>query len=228
MHSRVRNRVDISLYAIVDPARTKDRPLDILARDAMAGGASLIQYRDKAAAARVMLARARAIGEAIEGSGVPLIVNDRTDVTYAAGADGVHLGQDDLPPADARDMLGDNAIIGLSIKTEDDARRAPLEALDYVFIGGVFATASKDNPAAIGVEGWSALAAIVRERDPEIPIGAIAGIDESNISELIAAGADGVAVISAIFMADDVEDAARALRQTVEYARRRTQDMRVP
>ena len=222
MHSRARNPVDISLYAIADPARTRGRPLDILTRDAMAGGASLIQYRDKAAPARTMLEQERAIGEAIEGSGVPLIVNDRVDIAFAAGADGVHLGQDDLPPADARDMLGDRAIIGLSIKTPEDARQAPLEDLDYVFIGGVFQTASKDNPVAIGVEGWKALAAIIRQRDPEIPIGAIAGIDESNIAEMIAAGADGVAVISAIFMADDVEDATRVLRQTVEHARRRT------
>ena len=219
MNSRQRNPVDISLYAIADPERSHGRPLDVLCRDAMAGGASLIQYRDKKAGTRTMVDRAHAIAEAIEGSGVQLIINDRVDVALAVLADGVHLGQKDLPAKAAREILGDSAIIGLSVKTEEDARSAPLDVLDYVFIGGVFQTSSKDNPDAIGLAGWQALAQIIRGRDADIPIGAIAGIDESNIADMIAAGADGVAVISAIFMADDVEDAARGLRHRVEHAK---------
>jgi thiamine-phosphate pyrophosphorylase len=116
-------------------------------------------------------------------------------------------------------MLGDEAIIGLSVKTIEEAHTAPLEDLDYVFIGGVFETASKNNPTAIGVEGWKERAAIIRKRDPEMPLGAIAGIDAGNIAELIAAGADGVAVISAIFMADDVVEATGALRRIIDDAR---------
>lgn len=221
MASRRRIPVDISLYAIADPARCNGRPVDALSRDAMAGGASLIQYRDKSADIRSMIAQARAIAEAIAGSNVPFIVNDRVDVALAANADGVHLGQDDMPAADARMVMGDSAIIGLSIKTQDEARNAPLEILDYVFIGGVFGTSSKDNPDAIGTAGWQRLAAIIRKRDPLIPIGAIAGIDESNIVDILSAGADGVAIISAIFMADDVEDSTRVLRQLVDGGKRR-------
>ncbi len=218
MAKRQRIPVDISLYAIADPARAKNRPIDHLVHDAMAGGASLVQYRDKLSSGRIMYERTQNISETLYESGVPLIVNDRADIAFAAGADGVHLGQDDIYPLHAREILGDKAIIGLSIKTLDDARTAPLDDLDYVFIGGVFETESKDNPAAIGIDGWRQRADIMRNRDADIPIGAIAGIDESNVPDLIAAGADGVAIISAIFMADDVEDATRVLRQIVDRA----------
>ena len=105
------------------------------------------------------------------------------------------------------------------MKTVEEAHTAPLDDLDYVFIGGVFDTTSKDNPAAIGIEGWKERAAIIRARDPDIPIGAIAGIDENNVADLFAAGVDGVAVISAIFMSDDAEDATRVLRQIIDDAR---------
>lgn len=218
MPRRERNPVDISLYAIADPERAKNRPIDILAEDAMAGGASLLQYRDKSASARVQCDNAAAISEALYGSDVPLIINDRSDIAFVAAADGVHLGQDDPHPSRIRELLGNKAIIGYSVKTADEARNAPLEDLDYVFIGGVFETESKDNPAAIGVSGWRDLAAMVRQRDSDMPIGAIAGINETNIAQLIEAGADGVAIISAIFMADNVQKATRRLRAIVDDA----------
>ncbi len=219
MTKRQKNPVDISLYAIVDPNRSLGRPLDLLARDAMSGGATMIQYRDKQSTSRGMYEQALEITEALWGSEVPLIVNDRADIAFAVGAAGVHLGQDDLIPSDARELLGDDAIIGFSVKTVEEAHTAPLDDLDYVFIGGVFDTASKDNPAAIGIDGWKERAAIIRARDPDIPIGAIAGIDENNVADLFAAGVDGVAVISAIFMSDDAEDATRVLRQIIDDAR---------
>ena len=221
MDSRKRTTVDILLYAIADPEWCNGRPLDELSRNAAAGGASLIQYRDKSDDVRAMIKRSREITKAIEGSGVPFIVNDRVDVALAVDAAGVHLGQEDMPAADARKILGDEAIIGLSIKTTEEAQSAPLEILDYVFVGGVFPTSSKNNPSAIGVSGWKRLAEIIRGRDPEIPVGAIAGIDESNIEEIVSAGADGVAIISAIFMADDVEKASRVLRQRAVQAKTR-------
>jgi thiamine-phosphate pyrophosphorylase len=219
MTKRQKNPVDITLYAIADPTRSMDRPLDLLAHDAVAGGASLVQYRDKHSSTRAMYEQALEINEALWSSNVPLIINDRADIAFAVGAEGVHLGQDDLFPSDAREILGEQAIIGLSVKTIEEAHAAPLDDLDYVFIGGVYQTESKDNPTAIGVDGWKERAAIIRARDPKIPIGAIAGIDASNIAELIAAGADGIAVISAIFMADQVEDATRVLRQVIDDAR---------
>ena len=209
---------DIRLYAILDPARAKGRDLPELARAAAKGGATILQYRDKHATTREMVERARAIRAALEGSGVPFLVNDRVDVALAAGADGVHVGQDDMAPADARALLGPDAIVGLTIKTQAHAEAAPLEALDYVCIGGVFETASKENPVAIGLDGWRAVATHFRAHAPHLPVVAIAGIDATNAAETMRAGADGVAVISALFMADDVEAATRAMRAVLENA----------
>src|SRR5271166_6651799 len=115
---------------------------------------------------------------------------------------------------DARFLLGTHAIIGLSIKTPDQAARAPIEHLDYVCIGGVFATSSKDNPdPPIGLSGLQSIYAVMRSRDPDLPIGAIAGIDATNAGAAVAAGADGVAVISALSLANDPQAAARGLRE---------------
>src|SRR5262245_39744491 len=132
-----RQMLDLRLYALVDPERANGRALDELARRVVAGGATLVQLRDKHGATRRLVAEARAIKQALAASGVPLLVNDRVDVALAAGADGVHVGQDDMAVADARRLLGERAIIGLSVKTPAQAREAPLDLLDYVAIGGV-------------------------------------------------------------------------------------------
>ncbi|MGQ7792659.1 thiamine phosphate synthase [Faunimonas sp. B44] len=213
------NPVDLTLYGILDPARSRGRPLPDLARAAVSGGATLLQYRDKTGSTRQMVDAVRAIRAAVAGSGVPLLVNDRVDVALAAGAEGVHVGQDDMAAGDARRLLGPQALIGLSVKTEAEATGSPLDEIDYVCVGGVFETQSKDNPGAVGVAGWRALAAILRRRRPGLPVGAIAGIDETNAAAIVAAGAEGVAVISALFMADEVEAAAARLRRIVEDAR---------
>jgi thiamine-phosphate pyrophosphorylase len=147
-----------------------------------------------------------------------LIVNDRVDVALAAGADGVHIGQDDMDPADARRLLGPRAIIGLSVKTPEQARTAPLEHLSYVAVGGVFPTTSKNNPPPIGVDGLREIVAAVRARLPGFPVGAIAGITEANAAEVIAAGADGIAVISALSFAPDPAQAAGKLRGIIDAA----------
>ena len=158
-----------------------------------------------------MTSAARAIREEIAGSGVKLIVNDRVDVALAAGADGVHLGQEDMEPSDARHLLGPDAIIGISIKLPHEAEEAPVYLVDYAFVGGVFDTRSKNNPDSVGIAGWSRLAGILRRRSPGLPVGAIAGIDETNAASLFEAGADGIAVISALFMRENVSEAARRL-----------------
>jgi thiamine-phosphate pyrophosphorylase len=131
----------------------------------------------------------------------------------------VHVGQDDMAVEDARRLLGPEAIIGLSVKTVAQAKAAPLDLLDYVAIGGVFATSSKDNPdPPVGTDGLHTIAAAVRARAPALPICAIAGIDRGNARAVIAAGADGVAVISALSMAADPAAAARDLRAVVDQA----------
>ena len=211
--------VDVRLNAIVDPERANGRSLAELARLTVAGGATLIQLRDKYGSTRRMIEEARAIKAALAGTGVPLVVNDRVDVALVAGADGVHVGQDDMRVEDARRLLGPTAIIGLSIKTVALANAAPIDQLDYVGVGGVYATKSKDNPnAPIGVAGLGAIVAAFRARKPGLPICGIAGIDASNAAPVIVAGADGVAVISALSMKPDPQAAARELRGIVDAA----------
>jgi thiamine-phosphate pyrophosphorylase len=213
-------KADIRLYALVDPQRSGGHTLPDLARRVVDGGATLVQLRDKLGSTRDMVERARAIKAALAGTGVRLLVNDRVDVELAAGADGVHVGQDDMAAADARALLGPGATIGLSVKTAAQAAGAPLEALDYICIGGVFATSSKDNTSApIGVAGLRSILAALRARSGDFPVGAIAGIDSSNAADVISAGADGVAVIAALSLAPDPEAAARELRAIVDRAR---------
>jgi thiamine-phosphate pyrophosphorylase len=210
---------DLRLYALVDPQHAGGRDLAELSFLLAQGGATLVQLRDKVGSTQAMVETARAIRGRLAPLGVPLLINDRADVAFAAGADGVHLGQDDMAVADARRLLGPHAMIGLSIKTLAQAAHAPIEHLDYVCIGGVFATASKDNPdAPIGLAGLERICAQMRGRDPDLPIGAIAGINASNAGAVIATGADGVAVISALALADDPRAAARDLRAIVEAA----------
>lgn len=212
-------KVDLRLYAILDPERTRGRNLVDLARAAATGGATLVQYRDKHAGTRDLVARARAIKAALAGTGVPLLVNDRVDVALAAGADGVHVGQDDMDAADARRLLGPQAIIGVTLKTQTHLGELATLPVDYGCIGGVFATGSKDNPdPPVGLAGLARLVDSARGTRPGLPVGAIAGIDATNASAVIGAGADGIAVISALFMRKDVEAAARKLRGIVDGA----------
>jgi len=208
--------VDLRLYALLDPAQRGGRDLSGLAR-LIGGAATLLQLRDKHGTTRVMIEQAKAIKAALPD--LPLLINDRVDVALAAEADGVHVGWDDMEAGEARLLLGKSAIIGLSLKTVAQASAAPLEHLDYVAIGGVFATQSKDNPdAPVGLAGLREIAAVVRKRAPRMPITAIAGIDASNAADVIAAGADGVAVISALSLAADPKAAAQELRGIVDRA----------
>ena len=206
-------QVDLRVYALVDPERAGGHGLPELAWHVAAGGATLVQLRDKHGSTRAMVAEARAIRENLVAMRVPFLINDRVDVALAADADGVHVGQDDMAVEDARRLLGPGAIIGLSIKSVEQAEAAPVDLLDYAAIGGVYATTSKDNPdPPVGVAGLTRIAQVLRRRRPELPICAIAGIDASNAAATIKAGADGVAVISALSLAANPPDAARELR----------------
>ena len=210
-------RVDLRLNAIVDPERAGGHDLVDLARRVAAGGATLVQLRDKRSETRIMVEEARAIKAALVPFAVPFVVNDRIDVALAALADGVHIGPDDMAVEDARRLLGPNAIIGFSIKTAAEAEAAPVELIDYAGIGGIYATVSKQqNSAPIGAEGFSRVAAVLRRRVPQLPLCGIAGIDAGNAAAVIAAGADGVAVISALSLAADPAAAAAGLREIVD------------
>jgi len=212
---------DLRLYAIIDPATAGGRSLTDLAR-LVAGSATLAQLRDKHGNTGAMVEEARALRSVLEPAGVPLLINDRIDVALAAEADGVHIGQDDMSPADARLLLGRTAIIGLSLSTVQHAQEAPLDLVDYVGIGAVYPTGSKDDASVpIGVAGLGDIVRVVRARKPGFPICAISGINATNAADTIGAEADGVAVISALSRAADPEKAARELRAVVDAALRR-------
>jgi thiamine-phosphate pyrophosphorylase len=210
-------RLDLRLNAIVDPERAGGYQLaDLVARCAR-GGATLVQLRDKRSETRTLIEEARAVRRALASFAVPFVVNDRVDVAMAADADGVHLGQDDMAVEDARRLLGPNAIIGLSIKSIEEAEAARLDLVDYVGSGGVYVTSSKQQKnVPIGPAGLAQIIAVLRRRAPDLPVCGIAGIDASNAAEVIAVGADGVAVISALSLVPSPETAARQLRKIVD------------
>ncbi|MBV8791132.1 MAG: thiamine phosphate synthase [Pseudolabrys sp.] len=209
--------VDLRLYALLDPQTAGGHSLGGLAR-MTAPAATLVQLRDKQGTTRAMIEEARTIRATLPPN-VPLLINDRVDVALAALANGVHVGWDDIDAVEARRLLGPDAIIGLSLKSVEQANAAPIEFLDYVAVGGVFATTSKDNPTSpIGIVGFKTILAAVRARAPNMPVCAIAGINASNADDVIAAGADGVAVISVLSKARDPAKAARDLRAVVDAA----------
>lgn len=194
------------LYPIADADATSD--VVALADAILAGGARLLQLRVKSAPTGLFVALAGAVKARTDRAGARLIVNDRADVAQLVGAAGVHLGQDDLPPAAARAMLGADAIIGFSthdLAQVDAALRAG--AIDYLAFGPIFATASKRDPDP--VQGVARLAA-VRARCP-LPLVAIGGIGARNLADVIAHGADAVAVIGALAGAPDPARATAAL-----------------
>jgi thiamine-phosphate pyrophosphorylase len=215
---------DLRLYVLLDAGRAERAALPALARAAVDGGATLLQYRDKRAETRTLVETARAIRSAVDGA-VPLLINDRVDVALAAGADGVHVGQDDMAAEDARRLLGPLAIIGISLSRDAHVAAIAEAPVDYACVSAVFATSSKDDAKAliealieapIGLIGFARLAAMVRKARPQLPVGAISGIDMRNAASVIGAGADGVAVISAITDAPDPKAATHELRTIVD------------
>lgn len=210
--------LDLRLYAIVDPEHDGGRPLPQLAREVAAGGATLVQLRDKKSDMRGMIELAKAVKAALPAH-VPLIINDNIDVMLESGADGVHLGQDDMGILEARKRIGPMPFVGLTIQTPAHAVAAPLADIDYVGIGGVYATGSKNNPRPpIGIKGLGDIVEVFRYRIGNFPMCAIAGITKDNAAETIAAGADGVSVISALSKAPDPAAAARELRAVIDAA----------
>lgn len=191
-----------------------------LAAQAAAGGADTVQFRQKDGTAREWIAALCPTVEACRAAGVACLVNDRLDLALAAGADGVHLGQTDLPVADARalvDRLG-GGIVGATATTADDARAAEAAGADYVGFGPVFPTASKDHPASVkGLAGLAEACAAVR-----IPVIAIAGLTPERVAPCLDAGAWGVAVMTAVTTADDVTAATARFRDEISRWRGRS------
>jgi thiamine-phosphate pyrophosphorylase len=206
----------LRLYLVTDRSLAAGRSLTEIVLAAVAGGVTIVQIRDKDATTRDFVEQGRSLKAALTGFHVPLIVNDRLDVAQAIGADGVHLGDDDMPCDAARLILGPTAIIGVSLtSTQGDAAKDT--NADYFAVSPVFTTGTKpDAGPALGLAGVETLRRTVRR-----PLVAIGGIDRHNAAGIIAAGTDGIAVISAIISADDPESAAADLRNQVDAALRR-------
>ncbi len=201
------------LYAIVDPLDTGRDPLD-LARAMLAGGARLLQLRLKATATGVLLATAERMRELTAAAGATFIVNDRADVARACGADGVHLGQDDLPIEAARTVLGPGPIVGFSTHSETQLAAARARGADYLAFGPIYATTSKSNAdPVLGCERVRAARALTAG-----PLVAIGGITAATAPAVLAAGADAVAIIGALVRAPDVERATAEILAIVEQS----------
>lgn len=203
-------RLDLRLYLVTDPHLVPAHALVDTVMAAVRGGVTCVQLRDKAADTRPLLEAARALVARLAPLGVPLIVNDRADVALAAGADGVHVGQSDLPIEDARRLLGPERIVGVSIEALEQADGAA--GADYLAASPVYATPTKtDTAPPLGLEGVRALV----ERGP-VPVVGIGGIGAAEAAAVMEAGAAGIAVVSAILGAPDVEAAAEQLRAAVD------------
>ena len=209
--------IDYSLYLVTDRGLAQGRETVNIVRAAIAGGVTCVQLREKHCATRVFIEEAQVLKALLDTLAykIPLIINDRLDIALAIGADGVHLGQTDMPIRDARRLVGSSMIIGISAESIADAIRAEAEGADYIGISPVFATPTKaDTAPPLGLEGVRQIRAAV-----SLPLVAIGGIQKENASAVIRAGADGVAVVSAIVTAACPRKAANALKQQIQSAR---------
>jgi thiamine-phosphate pyrophosphorylase len=208
-------RLDLSVYLITDRTLCGARGVLDTVREAIAGGVSVVQLRDPEAKTRALVEEARALVALLRPAKIPFIVNDRIDVALAADADGVHVGQKDMTVTDARRLIGQSRILGLSITSEADLDGADLTGVDYLGVGPIYATATKpDASPPIAVGGLRAVA-----RRSALPIVAIGGMHAGNAEEAIDAGAHGVAVVSAICAATDALVATAELAKVIARAR---------
>ena len=191
--------IDYSIYLVTDEACLHGRPLLECVEEALAAGVTLVQYRAKAANGGVLYAEACRLKELCDKYNVPLIINDRLDIALAVGAAGVHLGQDDLPCAVARRLLGEDYIIGVSAHNPAEAVKAVSEGADYLGCGAVFGTATKHDVAKLGLENLRGIRKAVA-----VPMVGIGGITADNYAEVLATGADGAAIVSGILAQDDI------------------------
>lgn len=196
------------LHLVTDRSLSQGRPLVEVVAEAVAGGVTCVQLREKDCSTREFLQEALALKELLQPLMVPLIINDRVDIALAVGADGVHLGQSDMPISHARRLLGPNCLIGISAESVDHAVEAEQQGADYIGISPVFSTPTKtDTAPALGLEGIRRIRQQVR-----IPLVGIGGINLTNARQVLAAGADGVAMVSAIMAAASPRLAAEVIR----------------
>ena len=205
------DRKDLVLYAVTDRSWLKGQTLLQQVEDAIKGGATFIQLREKELVSEAFLEEAKVIRQLCRKYNVPFVINDNVDIAEAVGADGVHVGQSDMEAGDVRKRLGPDKIIGVSARTVEQALLAQERGADYLGVGAVFHTGSKADAREIDHDTLKEICEAV-----DIPVIAIGGITRDNVIELKGTGICGVAVISAIFAQQDVEAAARDMRTQVE------------
>lgn len=207
---------DLRLYAITDRrALPAGVTLAQAVEAALDGGVTCLQLREKTASAGEILTLARTLLPLCRARKVPLLINDRVDIALAAGADGVHLGQDDLPLPEARALLGPDRILGATAHTVEEALRAQAEGADYLGVGAMFPTGTKTDTVPTSADTLKAICAAV-----SIPVVAIGGVNARNLPTLAGTGIAGAAVVSAIFSQGDLTAAARTLRTVADLAAR--------
>lgn len=206
---------DYSIYLVTDDGCLQGRALLDCVREALEGGVTLVQYRAKTASSAEMYAEALQLKALCDSFNVPLIINDRLDIAMAVGAAGVHLGQDDLPCAAARKLLGEDYIIGVSAHNPAEAKAALQSGADYLGCGAIFGTATKADVKKLGTDG---LAAICKAKG--LPVVGIGGVTADNYREVRAAGADGAAIVSGILAQPDIRATVRAIAKvSQEFAK---------
>lgn len=206
---------DYSIYLVTDDGCLQGRALLDCVREALEGGVTLVQYRAKTASSAEMYAEALQLKALCDSFNVPLIINDRLDIAMAVGAAGVHLGQDDLPCAAARKLLGEDYIIGVSAHNPAEAKAALQSGADYLGCGAVFGTATKADVQKLGTDG---LAAICKAKG--LPVVGIGGVTADNYREVRAAGADGAAIVSGILAQPDIRATVKAIAKvSQEFAK---------
>ncbi|NWJ49259.1 MAG: thiamine phosphate synthase [Bacteroidetes bacterium] len=204
---------DLSLYLVTDQSLSKGRSVEWIVEQAVMGGVTMVQLREKNISTLDFLNKAIALKKLLSLYGIPLIINDRLDIALASDADGLHIGQSDMPYQIAREILGYDKIIGLSVETITQAEEANLLDVDYIGLSPVFSTNTKtDINTPLGLEGIATIASFSHH-----PMVAIGGINVENTPEIIKAGAHGVAVVSAIVSADNVKTAAQQLKRVIQF-----------
>jgi len=206
------NNFDLSLYLVTDRSLSKGRSMEKIVEQAVKGGATMVQLREKDCTTRKFLKLAQHLKGVLAPLGVPLIINDRVDIALASDADGLHIGQSDMPYDIARQLLGPNKIIGLSVENMEQAIAANDIDVDYIGISPVFSTNTKtDTQTPFGLEGIKTIASFSRH-----PMVAIGGINAENTPHIMRAGANGVAVVSAIVSAQDPCKAAQHIKHQIK------------
>lgn len=205
------DRTNLLLYAVTDRAWTGKMSLRQQVEEALRGGASCVQLREKALDEAALLEEAREIGALCRRHGVPFLVDDNVDVALACGADGVHVGQEDMAAGEVRRRIGDDRILGVSVHTVQEALKAVQDGADYLGVGAMFPTSTKADAEGVPKEELEAICRAV-----DVPVVAIGGISRDNILQLACTGVAGVALVSAIFGARDILKACRELRALAE------------